>query len=90
MQQIEGPKALFLHNSRYCDSRVSFKKLGFFLVFPLTVLLRKMVSGICRKVRSLGFAYFLTEKMKLSSLELGLIGLFVGLFAPAHRLRTLR
>ena len=77
MQQIEGPKALFLHNSRYCDSRVAFKKLGFFLVFPLTVLLRKMVSGICRKVRSLGFAYFLTGKMKLSSLELGLVCLLV-------------
>ena len=60
-----------------CDSRVSFRKLEFFPVFPLRALLRKMVTGICQKIRSLGFAYFLTGKMKLSSLELGLVCLLV-------------
>ena len=27
-QQVKGPKALFLHHSRYCDSQVLITKLG--------------------------------------------------------------
>ena len=65
-----------------CDSRVSFRKLEFFPVFPLRALLRKMVTVICQKIRSLGFAYFLTGKMKLNSLELGLVCLLVCLSRP--------
>ena len=39
--------------------------------------MRKMVTGICQRYDLLDFLIFLTAKMKLSSLGLGLVCLFV-------------